>query len=166
MRRAAGSPQKRGFCADQFLPAWDPTERRTPPERGCHPLASAAAKRHPLFPGGTPSESRTATPTAQAAVTYAPQTISNPPTQAQVPALNDGLVAAITLLNELQPAAVEKGLREGSVSVRTNDGTGAVSPLRIFTGSTQRAELAYTYAADTWYIHTYDVKIDVQTSTA
>lgn len=44
--------------------------------------------------------------------------------------------------------------------MRTSGGTGAVSALRIFTGSTQRAELSYTYAADTWYIHTYDVKMD------
>jgi hypothetical protein len=35
-------------------------------------------------------------------------TISDPPTRAEVQALNDGLVAAITLLNELRAAPVEK----------------------------------------------------------
>ncbi|HOX00923.1 MAG TPA: hypothetical protein P5555_01310 [Candidatus Paceibacterota bacterium] len=48
----------------------------------------------------------------------------------------------------------------GTASVRTNDAASTVSALRVFTGSTQRAELAYTYAAETWYVHTYDVKMD------
>ena len=34
-------------------------------------------------------------------------------TQAQVQALNDGLVAVITLLNELRAAVVEKGIVKG-----------------------------------------------------
>lgn len=50
----------------------------------------------------------------QAAVTYASQTISDPPMQAQVQAINDGLVAAITLLNEIRAAVVEKGVVKGS----------------------------------------------------
>ena len=41
------------------------------------------------------------------------QTISNPPTRAEVQALNDALVAAITLLNEIRPAVVEKGAFKG-----------------------------------------------------
>ena len=44
-----------------------------------------------------------------------PQTVSGQPTQAQVQALNDGLVAATTLLNELRAAVVEKGLIKGGV---------------------------------------------------
>jgi hypothetical protein len=39
--------------------------------------------------------------------------VSDPPTQARVQAVNDGLVAAITLLNELRAAVVEKGLIKG-----------------------------------------------------
>ncbi|HRZ34789.1 MAG TPA: hypothetical protein P5534_00315 [Candidatus Paceibacterota bacterium] len=46
----------------------------------------------------------------QAAVTYDSRIISDPPTRADVQAINDGLVAAITLLNELRATAVEKGL--------------------------------------------------------
>jgi hypothetical protein len=64
------------------------------------------------FHGATPSTQRAGA--AQAAVTYAPQTISDPPTQAEVQALNDGLVAVITLLNELRATAVEKGLIKGA----------------------------------------------------
>jgi hypothetical protein len=51
----------------------------------------------------------------QAAVTYFSQTISSPPTQAQVQAVNDGLAAVATLLNEVRAAAVEKGLIKGGV---------------------------------------------------
>jgi hypothetical protein len=47
----------------------------------------------------------------------------------------------------------------GALSLRTSGGTGAVSALRVFTGSTQRSEMAYAYAASTWYLHTYDVKM-------
>jgi len=46
-------------------------------------------------------------------VTYASQTMSDPPTQSKVQAVNDGLVAAITLLNELRAAVVEKGIVKG-----------------------------------------------------
>ena len=46
---------------------------------------------------------------------HAPRTISDPPTQAQVQALNDGLVTVITLLNELRVAAIENGLIKGGV---------------------------------------------------
>jgi hypothetical protein len=63
------------------------------------------------FHGATPTPQRAGA--AQAAVTYVSQTISDPPTRAEVQALNDGLVAAITLLNELRAAAVEKGLVKG-----------------------------------------------------
>jgi hypothetical protein len=64
------------------------------------------------FHGATPTAQRAGA--AQVAVTYATQTISEPPTRAQVQALNDGLVAAITLLNELRAAAVEKGVIKGA----------------------------------------------------
>ncbi len=40
-------------------------------------------------------------------------TISNPPTQAQVQAINDGLPAVVTLLNELRAAVVEKAVLQG-----------------------------------------------------
>ena len=40
-------------------------------------------------------------------------TISDAPTQAEVQAINDGLVAAVTLLKELRAAAVEKGIIKG-----------------------------------------------------
>jgi hypothetical protein len=46
------------------------------------------------FHGATPTAQRAGA--AQAAVTYVSQTISDPPTRAEVQALNDGLVAAIT----------------------------------------------------------------------
>ena len=72
--------------------------------------ASASAKVR--FHGATPTAQRAGA--AQAAVTYASQTISDPPTRAQVQAPNDGLVAAVTLLNELRAALVEKGLIKGS----------------------------------------------------
>ena len=55
--------------------------------------ASAAAKVG--FHGATPTVQRAGAP--QAAVADASQTISDPPTQAQVRALKDGLVAAVTL---------------------------------------------------------------------
>ena len=38
----------------------------------------------------------------------------DPPTQAHVQAVDDGLVAAITLLNETRAAVVEKGLIHGA----------------------------------------------------
>lgn len=63
------------------------------------------------FHGAAPTVQRAGA--AQAAVTYASQSISDPPTQAEVQAINDGLVAAITLLNEPRAAAVEKGLVKG-----------------------------------------------------
>ena len=63
------------------------------------------------FHGATPTAQRAGA--AQAAGTYVSQTISDPPTRAEVQALNDGLVAAITLLNELRAAAVEKGIIKG-----------------------------------------------------
>lgn len=72
--------------------------------------ASAAAKVG--FHGATPTPQRAGA--AQAAVTYASQTISDPPTRAEVQALNDGLVAVITLLNEVRAALVEKGIIKGS----------------------------------------------------
>jgi len=50
----------------------------------------------------------------QAAVTYDSRSITDPPTRADVQAFNDDLVAAITLLNELRGAVVEKGLIIGS----------------------------------------------------
>ncbi|HNQ88371.1 MAG TPA: hypothetical protein PKM73_07155 [Verrucomicrobiota bacterium] len=71
--------------------------------------ASASAKVG--FHGAASTAQRTGA--AQSAVTYVSQTISDPPTRAQVQAINDGLVAAITLLNELRAAAVEKGLIKG-----------------------------------------------------
>ncbi len=64
------------------------------------------------FHGAAPTVQRAGA--AQAAVAYASQTISDPPTQAQVQALNDGLVAAITLLNEVHAGVVEKGLIKGA----------------------------------------------------
>ena len=73
--------------------------------------ASASAKVG--FHGATPTAQRAGA--AQAAVTYASQTISDPPTQAQVQAVNDGLVAAVTLLNELRAAVVEKGIIKSGV---------------------------------------------------
>ena len=63
------------------------------------------------FHGATPTAQRAGA--AQTAVTYASQSITDPPTRAQVQALNDGLVAAITLLNELRAAVVEKGIIKG-----------------------------------------------------
>jgi hypothetical protein len=63
------------------------------------------------FHGAAPTAQRAGA--TQAAVTYASQTIRDPPTRAQVQALNDGLVAAITLLNELRAAVVEKGIVKG-----------------------------------------------------
>ncbi len=51
---------------------------------------------------------------AQLAVTLASQTISDRSAQAELQALNDGLVAAITLLNKLRAAVVEKGLVKGA----------------------------------------------------
>ena len=65
------------------------------------------------FHGATPTAQRAGV--AQAAVTYASQTISDPPTRAQVQALNDGLLAVITLLNELRAAVIEKGLIKGGM---------------------------------------------------
>ena len=41
-------------------------------------------------------------------------TISDPTTQAQEQGLNDGMVAAMTLLNEIRAAVVEKGVVKGS----------------------------------------------------
>ncbi|MCZ7636092.1 MAG: hypothetical protein M5U12_08695 [Verrucomicrobia bacterium] len=64
------------------------------------------------FHGATPTTQRVGV--AQATVTYASQTISDPPTRAEVQALNDGLLAVITLLNELRATAVEKGLIKGA----------------------------------------------------
>jgi hypothetical protein len=55
------------------------------------------------FHAATPTAQQAGT--AQAAVTCVAQTISDPPTHAQVQAVNDGLVAAITLLNELHPVS-------------------------------------------------------------
>lgn len=63
------------------------------------------------FHGATPTAQRA--DAAQAAVVYASQTISDPPTRSEVQALNDGLLVAITLLNELRAAVVEKGLVKG-----------------------------------------------------
>jgi len=63
------------------------------------------------FHGATPTAQRAGA--AQAIVTYVSQTISDPPTRAEVQALNDGLVAAITLLDELRAATLEKGLIKG-----------------------------------------------------
>ena len=40
----------------------------------------------------------------QIAVTYVSQTVSDPPTRAEIQALNDGLVATVTLLNEMRAA--------------------------------------------------------------
>ncbi len=65
------------------------------------------------FHGATPTVQRACA--AQAAVTYVSQTISDPPTRFEVHALNDGLVAVITLPNEIRAAAVEKGLMKGGV---------------------------------------------------
>jgi hypothetical protein len=62
--------------------------------------------------GPTPTVRRAAA--AQAAVTYVSQTISDPPTLAQVQAINDGLVAAITLLNELRAAVVTDWVRSST----------------------------------------------------
>lgn len=64
------------------------------------------------FHGATPTPQRSGA--AQAAVSYTSQTISDPPTQAEVQAIHDGLVAAVALLNELRAALVEKGLIKGS----------------------------------------------------
>lgn len=50
----------------------------------------------------------------QAAAVYNSQTISAVPTQAEVQAINDGLVSVRTLVNELRAALVEKGLIKGS----------------------------------------------------
>ena len=50
---------------------------------------------------------------AQAAVTYISSTISDPPKRAQVQAVDDGLVAVITLLNKVRAAVVEKGIIKG-----------------------------------------------------
>ncbi|MCL4193977.1 MAG: hypothetical protein KJZ87_19725, partial [Thermoguttaceae bacterium] len=61
--------------------------------------------------GATPTAQRAGA--AQASVTYASQTIIDPPTRADVQVLNDGLVAAVTLLNELRAAVVEKGIIKG-----------------------------------------------------
>lgn len=72
--------------------------------------ASASAKVG--FHGAAPTGQRAGA--AQAAVSYTSQTISNPPTQTEVQALNDGLVAAVTLLNELRAALVEKGIIKGA----------------------------------------------------
>lgn len=72
--------------------------------------ASASAKVG--FHGATPTAQRVGA--AQAAVTYVSQTISEPPTRAEVQALNDGLVAASTLLDELRASAIEKGLIKGT----------------------------------------------------
>ncbi|HOC01436.1 MAG TPA: hypothetical protein PKM43_22135 [Verrucomicrobiota bacterium] len=47
-------------------------------------------------------------------MTLASQTISDRSAQAELQALNDGLVAAITLLNKLRAAVVEKGLVKGA----------------------------------------------------
>lgn len=71
--------------------------------------ASATAKVG--FHGAAPTVQRAGA--AQAAVTCASQTISDPPTRAEVQALNDGLVTADTLLNELRAAVMEKGLIRG-----------------------------------------------------
>lgn len=71
----------------------------------------AAAASKVGFQGAAPTVQRAGA--AQVAVTYVSQTISDPPTRAEVQALNDGLVAAITLLNELRAATVEKGLIKG-----------------------------------------------------
>ncbi|HOC01439.1 MAG TPA: hypothetical protein PKM43_22150 [Verrucomicrobiota bacterium] len=40
--------------------------------------------------------------------------VSDPPTRAEVQALNDGLIAAITRLNEIRAAAIEIGLVKGA----------------------------------------------------
>lgn len=75
-------------------------------------LLGGSASQKIGFHGAAPTAQRSGA--AQAAVSYTSQTISDPPTQAQVQALNDGLVAAIALLNELRAALVEKGLIKGS----------------------------------------------------
>jgi hypothetical protein len=63
------------------------------------------------FHGATPISQRAGA--AQAAVTHVSQTISDPATRAEVHALNDGLVAVVTLLNEIRAAVVQKGLIKG-----------------------------------------------------
>jgi len=49
----------------------------------------------------------------QAAVAYVSLTVSGPPAQAQGRAITDGLVAAITLLNEIRAELVGKGVVNG-----------------------------------------------------
>ena len=51
------------------------------------------------FHGATPTAQRAGSP--KPGVTYASQTISDPPTRAQVQGVNDGLVASVTLPNEI-----------------------------------------------------------------
>jgi hypothetical protein len=76
-----------------------------------HILLGGSASAKIGFHGASPTPQRSGS--AQAAVAYTSQTISDPPTQAEVQAINDGLVAAIVLLNELRAALVEKGLIKG-----------------------------------------------------
>ncbi len=52
----------------------------------------------------------------QAAISYASQTISDPPTQTEVEAVIDGVVATVTFLNEIWAELVEKGRLKGEVS--------------------------------------------------
>jgi len=61
--------------------------------------------------GATPNAQRAGA--AQAVVAYASQTITDPPTRAEVQVLNDGLAAAITLQNKIRLALVEKGIIKG-----------------------------------------------------
>ncbi|HNQ89284.1 MAG TPA: hypothetical protein PKM73_11760 [Verrucomicrobiota bacterium] len=75
--------------------------------------AGASSSAKVGFHGAAPTPQRAGA--AQAVVTYASQTISDPPTRAEVQAVNDGLVAAVTLLNEIRAALVEKGLIKGGV---------------------------------------------------
>lgn len=81
--------------------------------------------------GATPTAQRAEA--AQAAVTYASQIISDPPTRAEVQTLNDVLVAMVALLNELWASAVENGLVKGG-KLQQVHGLFAVIILRTVTG--------------------------------
>lgn len=50
----------------------------------------------------------------QAVAVYATQTITNPPTQAEVQNINDGLVTAVRLVNRLRTDLLNLGLIKGS----------------------------------------------------
>ena len=63
------------------------------------------------FHGAAPTAQRAGA--AQAVVGYTVQPISDPSTQAQVQAIDDGLVPAIKLLKEVRAVLVEKRLIKG-----------------------------------------------------